>query len=233
MILSPQDWQAIYLSLQLASVTTIILLLLCLPLAQYLSSGQSWFKHSINALCTLPIILPPSVLGFYLLIAFAPNSPIGQTLTALNLPSLAFSFTGLVIASVIYSLPFVLQPLQMALRQLGPRPWEIASTIGLSPVQTFVKIIVPLIKWQIVTAAVLAFAHTIGEFGVILMIGGNIPGETQVLSVRIYEQVESLNYAGAHVLSGLLLGFSFIVLLLLYGLQKRTLKPHRLSQHEY
>ncbi|EAT12487.1 molybdate ABC transporter permease subunit [Bermanella marisrubri] len=228
-MISTEDWQAILLSLELASITTLILLLLCLPLAWYLAQGRGLHHYALNALLTLPLILPPSVLGFYLLIAFAPHSVFGQTLSNLGLPQLAFSFSGLVVASMIYSIPFVLQPLQMSIKQLGARPWEIASSLGMPPWKSFIFIILPQIKPAIAMAAVLCFAHTLGEFGVILMIGGNIPGETQVLSVRIYEQVEALQYDSAHTLSAMLLLFSFITLVVMQRLQQ-SLKQHKAGE---
>lgn len=219
-MMTSDDWQAIILSLQLATITTLALLLICLPLAWYLAKGNKLHHHALNAILTLPLILPPSVLGFYLLIAFAPQSALGQMLSTLGLPQLAFSFSGLVIASMIYSIPFVLQPLQMAIKQLGTRPWEIAASLGLPPWKSFFLVILPQLKSAIAIAAVLCFAHTLGEFGVILMIGGNIPGETQVLSVRIYEQVEALQYQSAHMLSALLLVFSFVTLIIMQRLQR-------------
>lgn len=219
-MISNEDWQAILLSLELASITTLILIFLCLPLAWYLAQGRGLHHYTLNALLTLPLILPPSVLGFYLLIAFAPQSVLGQTLSALGLSQLAFSFPGLVVASMIYSIPFVLQPLQMSIKQLGARPWEIAASIGMPPWKSFLLVILPQLKPAIAIAAVLCFAHTLGEFGVILMIGGNIPGETQVLSVRIYEQVEALQYHSAHTLSALLLLFSFATLIIMQRLQQ-------------
>jgi molybdate transport system permease protein len=219
---SQEDIAALWLTFKLATTVTLILLVIGTPLALWLSKtnispNKQTFRRVINALVALPLVLPPTVLGFYLLLAFSPNSPLGQLMHSLGLGTLAFSFSGLVIASVIYSLPFVVQPLQNAFAAIGPRPAEVAATLGANRWAIFKDITLPLAKPGYITAAVLGFAHTVGEFGVVLMIGGNIPGETKVASVQIYDHVEALAYPQAHVLSAVLLVFSFLVLLLVYG----------------
>jgi molybdate transport system permease protein len=219
---SQEDIAALWLTFKLATTVTLILLVIGTPLALWLSKtntspNKQTFRRVINALVALPLVLPPTVLGFYLLLAFSPDSPVGQLINALGLGTLAFSFTGLVIASVLYSLPFVVQPLQNAFRAIGTRPAEVAATLGAGPWARFIHITLPLARPGFITAAVLGFAHTVGEFGVVLMIGGNIPGETKVASVQIYDHVEALAYPQAHVLSAVLLVFSFLVLLLVYG----------------
>jgi molybdate transport system permease protein len=215
--LSADDLNALWLTVKLATTVTLILLIIGTPLALWLSKKQSKLRSVINALVALPLVLPPTVLGFYLLLAFSPDSPLGKLINVMNLGTLAFSFTGLVIASVLYSLPFVVQPIQNAFRAIGTRPAEVAATLGAGPWARFIYITLPLARPGFITAAVLGFAHTVGEFGVVLMIGGNIPGETKVASVQIYDHVEALAYSQAHVLSAVLLTFSFIVLLLVYG----------------
>ena len=217
MSLTDADLTAIFLSLRLASVVTIILLVIGTPIAWWLSNTNSRWKYPIGALVALPIVLPPSVLGFYLLLAMGPQGPIGWLSQNLGLDSLAFTFSGLVIASVFYSLPFVVQPIQNAIEAIGRRPLEAASTLRASPLDCFFSVVLPMAKPGFITAAVLGFAHTIGEFGVVLMIGGNIPGETRVASVQIYDHVEALDYGSAHALSLYMILFSFIVLLLLYS----------------
>ncbi|MCP5346224.1 MAG: molybdate ABC transporter permease subunit [Gammaproteobacteria bacterium] len=207
------DLTALSLTLQLAGLSTVLLLLLGTPLAWWLARTRSRVRPLVEALVALPLVLPPTVLGFYLLILLSPNGPVGATLQALGLPGLAFSFSGLVTGSVIYSLPFVVQPLQNAFVSLGNRPLEVAATLGAGPLSRFLHVVLPLSRLGYLSAAVLGFAHTLGEFGVVLMIGGNIPGETQVVSIAIYEHVEALAYSQAHVLAGLLLGVSFVVLL--------------------
>ncbi|UTW49987.1 molybdate ABC transporter permease subunit [Bacterioplanoides sp. SCSIO 12839] len=218
-VLLPEDWQAIWLTLKLAALSTLLLLLISTPLALWLAGGQSRLRGVVTALVSMPLVLPPTVLGFYLLIAMGPGGVIGQLTEFLGLGYLPFTFTGLVVASVIYSLPFVVQPLQNAFEAIGPKPIEVAQMLGAGPWDRFFSIVLPLAKPGFISAAILGFAHTLGEFGVVLMIGGNIPGETQVLSVQIYEQVESLQYGRAHWLSGLLVGFSLIILLGLYALR--------------
>ena len=220
-MLSDADLQAIGLTLRLASTVTVLLLLVGTPLAWWLARTRSWLKAPIGAVVALPLVLPPTVLGFYLLVAMGPNGPLGQLTQALGLGSLAFSFWGLVVGSIFYSLPFVVQPIQNAIEALGERPLEIAATLGAGPIDRFFSVVLPLSRRGIITAAVLGFAHTIGEFGVVLMIGGNIPGETRVLSVQIYDHVEALEYGRAHWLAGGMLLFSFLVLLTLYLFQGR------------
>jgi molybdate transport system permease protein len=195
-------------------------LLLGMPLAWWLARSEWRFKFVIEALVALPLVLPPTVLGFYLLIALGPEGPIGQLSQALGGTTLAFSFTGLVIGSVFYSLPFVVQPLQAAFTAVGRRPLEVAATLGAAPLDRFLFVVLPLAAPGLLTATVLGFAHTVGEFGVVLMIGGNIPGQTQVLSISIYEHVEALDYGRAHLLSAGLLSLSFLLLVLVYGLNR-------------
>ena len=215
------DINALWTTLRLAAISTIILLLLGTPLAWWLARTNSRLKPAIDALVALPLVLPPTVLGFYLLIALGPDGPLGKLTSALGLPPLAFSFSGLVIGSVIYSLPFVVQPLQDAFARIGARPLEVAATLGAGPLDRWLSIILPLARPGYITAAVLGFAHTLGEFGVVLMIGGNIPGATRVLSIAIYDHVETLEYGAAHLLSGLLLTISFALLLLIYIVNRR------------
>lgn len=214
--LSPNDWQAILLTCKLAGIVTFLLLIIGTPIAWWLAKSRSFWKAPISAIVALPLVLPPTVLGFYLLVAMGPNGFLGDVTNALNLGTLAFTFPGLVFASVLYSLPFAVQPIQNAIEAVGDKPIEAALTLGASPIDAFFSVVLPLAKPGFITAAVLCFAHTVGEFGVILMIGGNIPGETRVVSVQIYEHVESLDYASAHSLSAVMIGFSFLVLLLLY-----------------
>ena len=213
---------AIRLTLVLATVTTVVLLILATPLAWWLSQTGSRWRSPISALVTLPLVLPPSVLGFYLLVAMGPQGPLGQLTQALGWGVLSFTFTGLLIGSVIYSLPFAVQPLQHAFESLGARPMEVAYTLRASPVEAFFAVALPLARPGLVTAAILSFSHTVGEFGVVLMIGGNIPGKTRVLSTQIYGHVEAMEYAQAHWLAGGMLVFSFAVLLVLSLLRKRS-----------
>ncbi|CAB1370316.1 molybdate ABC transporter permease subunit [Denitratisoma oestradiolicum] len=215
--LSPEDWSAIGLTLELAGITTLLLLLIGTPIAWWLARTCSWWKGPVAATVALPIVLPPTVLGFYLLIVLGPAGPGGRLTEALGLGLLPFTFPGLVVASVIYSLPFVVQPLQSAFETLGKRPLEVASTLGASPLDTFFSVVLPLTRPGFLTAATLGFAHTVGEFGVVLMIGGNIPDKTRVVSVQIYDHVEALEYTQAHGLSAAMVLFSFLALLLLYG----------------
>ena len=215
------DLTALFITLRLASTTTLILLLLGTPLAWWLATTRSRSRSVIEAIIALPLVLPPTVLGFYLLLAFSPDGPIGATTAALGLPSMAFSFWGLVLGSVIYSMPFVVQPLQNSFVSLGRMPLEVAATLGAGPLDRFISVVLPLSKMGYLTAAVLGFAHTLGEFGVVLMIGGNIPGETQVLSIAIYDHVEALEYGRAHWLAAGLLISSFLVLLMIYGANRR------------
>jgi len=219
--LTESEWQAVWLTLRLACSATFLLLLFATPLAYWLARTRSWLKGPVSAVVALPLVLPPTVLGFYLLVAMGPSGFIGQLTQGLGLGSLAFSFEGLVIGSMIYSLPFVVQPIHNAIEAVGQRPLEVAATLGAGPIDRFFTVLLPQARAGFITAAVLGFAHTLGEFGVVLMIGGNIPEETRVLSVLIYDHVEALDYAGAHRLSGGLLLFSFLVLLALYAVQHR------------
>ncbi|MFT4636028.1 MAG: molybdate transport system permease protein [Arenicella sp.] len=214
---SESDIAALLLTLKLAGISTMVLILFGTPLAWWLAKSTWRFKFLIEALVALPLVLPPTVLGFYLLVVFSPQSIIGQLFESLVGQPLAFSFTGLVIGSVIYSLPFVIQPLQNAFIAVGRRPVEVAATLRASPFDRFVSVVVPLAKPGFMSASVLGFAHTLGEFGVVLMIGGNIPGETQVASIAIYEHVESMQLTNAHGLSAALLLVSFSLLVLVYA----------------
>lgn len=219
--LSTEDWAAIALTLKLASVTTVLLLVLCTPLAWWLAHTSSRWKGPIGAVVALPLVLPPTVIGFYLLVTMGPNGPVGQFTQWLGLGRLPFTFAGLVVGSLIYSLPFAVQPLQRAFENLGQRPLEVAATLGASKLDTFFSVVLPLARPGFITAAVLSFAHTVGEFGVVLMIGGNIPGVTRVVSVQIYDHVEALEYTQAHWLAGGMVAFAFVVLVLLHWLQPR------------
>lgn len=210
------DWQPVWLTLKLASLTTLILLILGTPIAWWLARTHAWYKQAVSAIVALPLVLPPTVLGFYLLILLGPKGPVGSVMQTLGLDTLPFTFAGLVVASVLYSLPFTVQPLQNSFESLGTRPLEVAATLRASPWDRFMTVVIPLTRSGILTALVLTFAHTIGEFGVVLMIGGNIPGETKVLSVAIYDHVETLEYNQAHILAGGMMVFSFIILLTLY-----------------
>lgn len=218
--MSANDLQAIWLTLQLAAVSTVILLILSLPLAWWLSQTTSRWRSLVEATVALPLVLPPTVLGFYLLVALGPEGFIGGSLEALGMQHLAFSFTGLVIGSVVYSLPFAVQPLQNAFASVPRELLEAAACLRARFIDRFRHVVLPLAKRGFITAAVLSFAHTIGEFGVVLMIGGNIPGETQVVSIAIYDHVEGLNYGAANQLSLWLLAFSLAVLLIVYSLNR-------------
>ncbi|WHZ12306.1 MAG: Molybdenum ABC transporter permease protein ModB [Burkholderiaceae bacterium] len=209
-------WSAVALTLELAGLTTLILLLIGTPLAWWLARTRSWWKGPVGALVALPLVLPPSVLGFYLLVALGPAGPVGRITEALGLGLLPFTFAGLVVGSVLYSMPFVVQPIQNAFEAVGTRPLEVAATLRASPLDTFWSVLLPLARPGYLTATVMGFAHTVGEFGVVLMIGGNIPGKTRVMSVQIYDHVEALEYAQAHWLSAGMLVFAFVVLLALY-----------------
>ena len=215
------DLGAVWLTLKLASVVTLLLLLVGTPIAWWLARTRSRLKGAIGAIVSLPLVLPPTVLGFYLLVAMGPKGPVGQLTEALGLGLLPFTFPGLVIASVFYSLPFMVQPVQNAFEAIGERPLEVAATLRASPWDTFWSVAVPLARPGFLSGAIMSFAHTVGEFGVVLMIGGNIPDKTRVVSVQIYDHVEALEYAQAHGLAGGMLVFSFLVLLTLY-----TLNPH-------
>ncbi|MEP3562238.1 MAG: molybdate ABC transporter permease subunit [Marinobacter sp.] len=215
------EWQAVWLTLKLAGTTTLLLLFVGTPIAWWLARTQHWLRQPIAAIVALPLVLPPTVLGFYLLIVMGPDGAIGQLTESLGLGLLPFTFEGLVIASVIYSLPFTVQPLQNAFLSLDENLLEAAATLRASACDRFFSIAIPLARPGFLTAAVLSFAHTIGEFGVILMIGGSIPGETRVLSVAIFDHVEALEYTQAHWLSAGMLVFSFVVLVALYTLNGR------------
>jgi len=220
-MLNEADIIALVITLKLAFISTLILLLLGTPLAWWLARTRWKFKFIPEAIVALPLVLPPTVLGFYLLLVLGPNGPLGGLVEAAGGRPLAFTFTGLVIGSIIYSMPFVVQPLQDAFNAVGQRPLEVAATLRASPLDRFFTVAVPLARPGFFTAAVLGFAHTIGEFGVVLMIGGNIPGETRVASIAIYDHVEGLQYAHAHWLSAALLVLSFLMLVAVYGLNRR------------
>ena len=220
-MLSPQDATALWITFKLALISTSILLVLCAPVAWWLAHTQWRGKTVIEALVMLPLVLPPTVLGFYLLLLLGPQGWVGGSLEALGFNHLAFSFTGLVIGSMIYSLPFVMQPLTNAFQAAGGRVLEVAATLRASPVDRFFSIILPLSKRGFLTAAVLSFAHTLGEFGVIIMVGGNIPGQTQVASIAIFNHVESMDYTSAHTLSAILVALSFSMLLMVFALNRK------------
>jgi len=220
--LNRDAWEAIVLTLQLAASATAVLLVLATPLAWWLSQTRSGWRVPIGALVTLPLVLPPSVLGFYLLVAMGPHGPLGQVTQALGWGVLSFTFTGLLIGSVIFSLPFAVQPMQNAFESMGARPMEVAFSLRASPADAFFSVALPLARPGLVTAAILTFAHTVGEFGVVLMIGGNIPGKTRVVSTQIYGHVEAMEYAQAHWLAGGMVAFSFAVLLALSMVRKRA-----------
>lgn len=211
------DLGPLWLSLALAGITTVILLLVGTPLAWWLSGTRARVKPLVEAVTALPLVLPPTVIGFYFLIALGPASPIGSFWMQLTGDALTFSFSGLVVASIFYSLPFTVQPLQSAFESIGRLPLEVAASLRASPLDTFFSVVVPVSLRSFIAAAVLTFAHTIGEFGVVLMVGGNIPGKTKVISIAIYEHVETMNYAEAHLLSATLLLFSFLVLFVVYA----------------
>lgn len=218
------DPRPIWLTLKLAGITTLVLLIIATPLAWWLANTRSRLKQPLSALMALPLVLPPTVLGFYILILLGPHGPIGRITQALGLGVLPFTFAGLVVASTLYSLPFTLQPIQNAFEAIGRRPLEVAATLRANPWQRFLYVALPLARPGLLTAAVLAFAHTLGEFGVVLMIGGNIPGATQVLSVAIYNHVEAMEYQQAHWLAAGMVLFSFSILLLLYARTGRMVR---------
>jgi molybdate transport system permease protein len=216
MLLTPDNLQAIGLTLKVATLTTGILLLIGTPLAWWLARSSSWIKKPLAALVSLPLVLPPSVLGFYLLVAMGPHGPVGQWTQAMGWGVLPFTFAGLVVGSVLYSLPFMVQPIQNAMAALGDRPLEVAATLRASRVDTFFHVVLPLCRPGLITGTIMSFAHTVGEFGVVLMVGGNIPGVTRVISVQIFDHVEAMEYGDAHRLAAVMLGFSFLVLLALH-----------------
>ncbi|MBI1425411.1 MAG: molybdate ABC transporter permease subunit [Gammaproteobacteria bacterium] len=221
------DWQPVLLTLKLASLTTVMLLMVGTPIAWWLARTKAWYKQPVAAVVALPLVLPPTVLGFYLLLMLGPKGIVGQFTEAMGLGTLPFTFGGLVVASVIYSMPFTVQPLQNTFESLGQRHLEVAATLRASPWDRFMTVIVPLARPGFLTAAVLTFAHTVGEFGVVLMIGGNIPGVTKVLSVAIYDHVEALEYGKAHFIAGAMLLFSFLVLVILYLINGRLSRGHQ------
>lgn len=223
--LTDADLAAIWLTLRLASITTVLLLLIGTPIAWWLARTASRWKGPVGALVALPLVLPPTVLGFYLLLAMGPNGLVGQFTQWLGLGTLPFTFWGLVLASVFYSMPFVVQPIQNAIEALGSRPLEVAASLRAGPWDSFFSVVLPMARPGFITASILGFAHTVGEFGVVLMIGGNIPGVTRVVSVQIYDHVEAMEYAEAHWLAGIMVLFSFLVLLALY-----TFNPNKPRQ---
>ena len=218
-MLSNADLQAIVLTLKLASTTTLILLAVCTPLAWWLARTRSAWKAPVDALIGLPLVLPPVVLGFYLLVLMGPQGPVGKIMQSLGWDALPFTFSGLVVGSVFYSLPFVIKPIEGAFEAMGDRPLEVAASLRASPLDAFFSVVLPQARSAYLTAAVMGFAHTVGEFGIVLMLGGNIPGKTRVVSVQIYDHVEALEYTQAHWLAGGLMVFSFLTLLALYTLQ--------------
>ncbi|SDT91702.1 molybdate transport system permease protein [Pseudomonas pohangensis] len=224
MPLSPEALQAVWVTLQLASLTTLLLLIIATPLAWWLAHTRSVWRAPVGALVALPLVLPPTVLGFYLLVALGPHGPLGQLTVALGLGILSFTFSGLLVGSLIFSLPFAVQPLQHAFQALGRRPMEVAATLRARPLDAFISVALPMALPGFITAAILTFAHTVGEFGMVLMIGGNIPGKTQVVSTQIYGYVEAMEYTQAHWLAGSMVLFSFAVLLGLGLLNRRNLR---------
>ena len=220
--LSALDVAPVVLSLKLAAVTTVILLVTGVPLAWWLARGRGWGRHALGAVVTLPLVLPPSVLGFYVLVALGPQGPLGRLLALFGIPTLNFTFSGLVVGSVIYSLPFMVQPVKTAFEAIGRAPLEAAATLRAGPIDCFFHVVLPLAKPGLLTGVLMTFAHTVGEFGVVLMIGGNIPGQTQVVSTEIYTYVEGMEYGKAHCLAGAMLVFSFVVLAAANVFERRT-----------
>ncbi len=217
-----ETWQAVRLTVELAGLTTALLLALATPLAWWLARTRSRWRAPVGALVSLPLVLPPTVLGFYLLVAMGPHGPLGRLTTALGWGTLSFTFGGLLLGSLVYSLPFAVQPIQHAFEAVGRRPMEVAATLRARPLDAFLTVALPLARPGLSTAAILTFAHTVGEFGVVLMIGGNVPGRTRVLSTEIYGHVEAMEYAQAHWLAAGMLAFSFLVLLGLALTKRRT-----------
>lgn len=228
-MLNSADIATLWLTFKVASLATVLMLILGTPMAWWLARTHSRWRGLVNTLVALPLVLPPTVLGFYLLVLMGPKGPIGQLTSALGWGTLPFTFAGLVIASVLYSLPFVVQPLQAAFAAIGEQALEAAATLRAGPLDTFFTVVMPLAKPGFMTATILGFAHTVGEFGVVLMVGGNIPDKTRVVSVQIYNHVEALEYGQAHWLAGGLLVFSFTVLLLMYSALKTHLVAHPLK----
>lgn len=226
--LGAADWAAVWLTLKLASVVTFLLVILATPLAWWLAQSRSKWRAPIAALVAMPLVLPPTVLGFYVLLLLGPKGPLGQLMAWLGVEHVLFSFSGLVVASMVYSLPFVVQPIYTSMQAISPRVLEVAATLGASPLDRFITVVLPLSKTGFLTAVILGFAHTVGEFGVVLMVGGSIPESTRVVSIQIYEHVETLNYGAAHVLSAGLVLAAFIVLWVVYRLQHAPLKGSRL-----
>lgn len=222
MFLDLESIHSIWLTIKLALIVSILLVIFSTMIAWWIFNCKKWYRIIVESIISLPIILPPTVLGFYLLLAMGPKGPIGKLTNLLNISPLPFTFWGLVVASLFYSLPFVVRPIQIAFESMGHRPLEVAATLGAGPIDRFFTIAIPQASSGILTAIIIGFAHTIGEFGVILMIGGNIPGETKVVSVEIFEQVEMLNYSKAHILSAIMLLFSFIVLTLLHFINRKS-----------
>ena len=220
--ITPDAWQAIGLTLKLAALTTIILLLVATPIAWWLSQTRSKWRAPISAMVTLPLVLPPTVLGFYLLVLLGPQGWVGMLTQGLGLGLMSFSFSGILIGSIVFSLPFAVQPIQYAFEAIGRRPLEVAATLRATPLDAFFTVALPLAKPGLLTATVLTFAHTVGEFGVVLMIGGNIPGQTRVVSTQIFGHVEAMEYTQAHWLAAGMVVFSFAVLLCLSLLKKRS-----------
>lgn len=214
--MSPDDLQAVWLTLRLAGMSTLILLCIATPLAWWLAHSSRWYKGIVSAFVALPLVLPPTVLGFYLLVLMGPQGAVGELMMTLGMRRLPFTFAGLVAGSVLFSLPFAVQPIQNAFEAIGKRPFEVAATLRAGSWDRFLSVALPLARPGFLTATILVFAHTVGEFGVVLMLGGNIPGETRVLSVAIYNHVEAVEYGAAHWLAGGMVLFSFIVLLGLY-----------------
>lgn len=227
MTVSAEDAQAIWLTLRLATITTVVLLVIGTPLAWWLARTKSWLKIPVGAVVALPLVLPPTVLGFYMLEALGPHGIIGGMTRHLGLGSLAFTFSGLVVGSVLYSLPFVVQPIHNAFEAAGARPLEVAATLRASPLNRFLTVAIPLARPGVLTGAVLGFAHTVGEFGVVLMVGGDIPGETKVLSIAIFDHVTTLEWMKAHVLAAGMLVFSFLAIMLTYGFDRRLRRVAR------
>jgi len=224
--ISVQAWQAIWLTIELATVTTIVLLIMAIPLAWWLSQTASRWRSAVSALVTLPLVLPPTVLGFYILVLLGPQGWVGELTQWLGMGLLSFTFTGLVIGSVVFSLPFAVMPIQHAFEAIGKRPMEVAATLRARPLDAFVTVALPQAKSGVLTAAVLTFAHTVGEFGVVLMIGGNIAGQTRVVSTEIFGYVEAMQYTQAHWLSGGMVVFSFVVLFMLARLRQQRDRMH-------
>lgn len=220
-MLTESDLVALWLTMRLALITTIVLLVLGIPLAWWLARTKWRFHFVVDAIIALPLVLPPTVLGFYLLLCLSPEGGVGGLFHSVTNQSLAFSFTGLVIGSVLYSLPFVVQPIQNAFLAIDRAQLEVAATLGSTPIRQFFSVALPMAKPGIITGAMLGFAHTLGEFGVVLMLGGNIPGETRVVSIAIYDHVESLEYGDAHRLSAVLLVLSFLILITVFGINRR------------